>query len=80
MEEAINRIKEMEALFNFLLSVPKSEKDKFKKERDILISYYESPLWRKDFQLDEKGLLPKDLKRGILSEDGIYNYLTEAEG
>ena len=80
MEEAINRIKEMEALFNSLLSVPKSEKDKFKKERDILISYYESPLWRKDFQLDEKGLLPKDLKRGILSEDGIYNYLTEAEG
>ena len=77
MEEAINRIKEMEALFNFLLSVPESEKHKFKKERDILIAYYESPLWREDLKLDEKGMLPKSLKRGILSEDGIYNFITE---
>ena len=26
---------------------------------------------------DEAGLLPKDLKRGVLSEDGIYNLLEE---
>ena len=77
MKETIERIEKMEALFNFLLSVPKSEKHKYKKERDILIAYYESPLWREDFELDEKGMLPKDLKRGILSEDGVYNYITE---
>ncbi|MBE6731153.1 MAG: DUF4298 domain-containing protein [Ruminococcaceae bacterium] len=77
MIEAIKRIKEMEALFDFLLSVPKSEAHKFKKERDMLISYYESKLWRYDFELDEKGLLPSDLKRGVLSEDGIYNYISE---
>ena len=29
--------------------------------------------WKKDFEDDEKGLLPKELKRGVLSEDGIYN-------
>ena len=33
--------------------------------------------WRKDFETDEKGLLPPDLKRGVLSEDGIYNLLEE---
>ncbi len=77
MDEVIKRIKEMEALFSFLLSVPKSEMHKFEKERKVLISYYESPLWREDFELDEKGLLPPGLKRGVLSEDGVYNFITE---
>ena len=40
-----------------------------------LSDYYESPAWKRDFVADEKGLLPKDLKRGVLSEDGIYNLL-----
>jgi hypothetical protein len=29
--------------------------------------------------MDEQGLLPSDLKRGILSEDGFYNYLQQAK-
>ena len=28
------------------------------------------------FADDEAGLLPKDLKRGVLSEDGLWNLLT----
>ena len=28
-----------------------------------------------DFALDEEGLLPNNLKRGVLSEDGIYDAL-----
>ena len=31
----------------------------------------------KDFEADEEGKLPADLKRGVLSEDGIYNLLTD---
>ena len=42
-----------------------------------LQAYYESVKWRKDFESDEAGLLPKNLKRGVLSEDGIYNLLEE---
>lgn len=42
-----------------------------------LEAYYTSPLWRKDFEADEAGKLPKDLKRGVLSEDGIYDLLTD---
>ena len=44
----------------------------------ILLAYYESPLWRSDFEADARGELPQSLKRGILSEDGFYNFLTEA--
>ena len=42
-----------------------------------LRSYYESSEWRKDFEDDEKGLLPNDLHRGVLSEDGLYDLLDE---
>ena len=42
-----------------------------------LEAYYTSPAWRTDFEAHEAGLLPPDLKRGVLSEDGIYNLLEE---
>ena len=42
-----------------------------------LEAYYTSPQWRKDFEADEAGKLPKDLKRGVLSEDGIWNVLDD---
>lgn len=42
-----------------------------------LTAYYESPLWRQDFEDDCAGNLPKDLRRGVLSEDAVYNLLTE---
>ena len=40
-----------------------------------LASYLDSEEWQRDFADDEKGLLPQDLKRGVLSEDGIWNLL-----
>ena len=40
-----------------------------------LARYYESAQWRSDFAADEAGLLPSTLKRGVLSEDGVYNFL-----
>lgn len=42
-----------------------------------LCAYYGSNKWRQDYADDEAGLLPKNLKRGILSEDGIWNVLTD---
>ena len=42
-----------------------------------LEAYYESVKWRKDYENDEAGLLPSNLSRGVLSEDGIYNLLEE---
>lgn len=40
-----------------------------------LDAYYQSPQWKRDYADDEAGLLPGDLKRGVLSEDGIYDLL-----
>ena len=32
-----------------------------------------------DYEADEAGQIPTDLKRGVLSEDGLYNLLHDAE-
>ena len=42
-----------------------------------LAEYYASEDWRRDFEDDEAGKLPHDLKRGVLSEDSIYNILSD---
>ena len=42
-----------------------------------LSAYYGSDEWKQDFADDEAGLLPAGLKRGVLSEDGIWNLLAE---
>ncbi len=41
-----------------------------------LEKYYGSDDWKQDFADDEQGLLPQDLERGVLSEDGIWTVLT----
>lgn len=43
-----------------------------------LESYYGSEMWKQDYADDEAGRLPADLKRGVLSEDGIWNLLSDA--
>ena len=43
-----------------------------------LAAYYDGELWLSDFRADEAGLLPEDLKRGVLSEDGLFNLLERA--
>ena len=42
-----------------------------------LSDYYSSLAWKRDYAADEAGLFPKDLKCGVLSEDGIYDLLNE---
>lgn len=42
-----------------------------------LFDYYGSTLWMKDYEDDEAGKLPKDLKRGVLSEDAVYDLITD---
>lgn len=71
MEEIVERVKRMEEAF-----------DRFRQTRDpelkvLLAGYMESGLWLSDYMADERGELPQDLKRGVLSEDGLYNLLWE---
>ena len=79
----IERITNMESLFDKSEEVVKrleaALKDFAALKHDIakLEAYYNSPQWRKDFEADEAGKLPQDLKRGVLSEDGIYDLLSD---
>lgn len=41
-----------------------------------LEAYYVSNTWRRDYEDDAVGKLPADLKRGVLSEDAVYDLLT----
>ena len=79
----IERIARMEALFDKSTEVVRRLEQTLEDfealQPDIaeLEAYYTSPQWRKDFEADEAGKLPKDLKRGVLSEDGVYDLLTD---
>ena len=42
-----------------------------------LESYYTGTQWRQDFEDDSVGKLPASLKRGVLSEDAVYDLLTD---
>ena len=77
----IERIKWMEQRFNNALAAIKDgSADSLKAiKEDVaeLSKYYGSKLWKQDFAADEAGILPPDLKRGLLSEDGIWNLLSD---
>ncbi|MBQ9211330.1 MAG: DUF1653 domain-containing protein [Clostridia bacterium] len=45
----------------------------------LLNGYYVSGEWREDYEADERGELPPDLKRGVLSQDALYDLLTSAK-
>ena len=81
VDETIERIRKMEAIFDQaqkLMEAPEKNKEEYLEyqgEIEILAGYYESPKWKEDLSLDEEGALPQDLKRGVLSEDGIYDLL-----
>ena len=88
----IERIKWMEQRFNNAMAAIKDgSADSLKAiKEDVaeLSKYYGSELWKQDFAADERqrvgdgtlgmaGKLPPDLKRGVLSEDGIWNLLSD---
>ena len=44
-----------------------------------LEAYYTGPQWRRDYEDDCAGRLPEGLKRGVLSEDAVYDLLSMLE-
>lgn len=44
-------------------------------EVKALETYYAGPEWKEDYAADEQGMFPDTLKRGVLSEDAVYNLL-----
>ena len=44
---------------------------------EALEAYYTRAEWKRDFAADEAGKLPPELKRGVLSEDAVYDLLED---
>ena len=84
-KEQIARIRLMERRLNQALAAVKrldSALEKYEAAQEAIAAlseYYGSDLWKQDFADDEAGLLPVGLKRGVLSEDGIWNLLTDCK-
>lgn len=82
-EFTIQRIAAMEAAFDRtalavrMLEAALDTYETVKVDIDRLTEYLESGAWREDFEADEAGLVPGGLKRGVLSEDGLYNLLAD---
>ena len=80
----VKRITEMEASMERVNKVVTAIREHLNRlgnlSSDIekLQDYYENE-WREDFEADERGELPKDLKRGVLSEDALFDLLEETE-
>ena len=84
IEYAIERIEHLERIFDEVQNSFKNdpnflENKKMEVKVSLLTQYLESGQWLRDFELDEKGKLPSGLKRGILSEDGLYNLICDIE-
>ena len=81
--EQIARIRHMEQLFDLAKEAMEEvmmSLETYEKAQEaiaVLSEYYGSKEWKQDYADDEAGLLPKDLKRGVLSEDGLWNLLSD---
>ena len=88
--EQIERIKQMELRMNRVAKAVKklsavldryevalTQYEGVQEDVTALKAYYGSDEWKQDFYDDEQGLLPLDLKRGVLSEDELWNLLSD---
>ena len=81
IQEAADRIRQMELYFDRLQETAEKNPDALREDTStiailqILTQYYESGQWLQDYELDEKGLLPQGLKRGVLAQDTVYDFL-----
>lgn len=83
LDTVIDRVKQMEQFMDIVLGVLQNSPESIKEDEIIkekiteLEHYQESGLWLLDFECDERGELPRDLKRGVLAEDMLYNLLCD---
>ena len=81
MLSVIERIQQMERYYDAVSSALEANANEMHENIAIskmiqeLTEYMDSGLWLQDYERDERGELPKDLKCGVLSEDGLYNLL-----
>ena len=76
----VERVSFYEMIFDEVRSMPREAAaigEEIRMKVRLLDEYYTSGEWQEDYEADEGGLLPADLKRGVLSQDGLYDFLME---
>lgn len=82
-EDLLSRVREMEERYDRLTRVITSLEDalaayaRVRPDLEALQEYLDSGQWKADFEADEAGEIPAGVKRGVLSEDGLYNLLEQ---
>lgn len=79
--EVIARVERMERRFDALsaaLRSPDALASPTVREDFAALSAYLSGAWLADYELDRCGQLPPTLKRGVLSQDALYDLLCRA--
>ena len=71
--DRIERVEKYERLFNEASVSRDPEKLR------LLDAYYSSGEWMEDYEADERGELPPDLKRGVLAQDALYDLLEDSK-
>ena len=80
IQRAVDRIRQMEHDYDVLQDIARDNPAVLREDvsvRAILqnqMQYYESGQWLQDYKLDEQGLLPQNLKRGVLAQDTLYDF------
>lgn len=80
--ERVERIREMEECLERCLeatarlSAACKQWNETLEDSRILEEYYMDGDWMEDYEADERGELPDDLIRGVLSEDTVYDYIS----
>jgi hypothetical protein len=82
IENIVERVRRMEAYMDTVQAAVANgtaDAPEILELRRILTEYMDGGQWMKDYEADERGELPADLKRGVLSEDALYDLLTTLE-
>ena len=84
-EDRDARINRMSERFNQLAAVTKVLSEKAEKLQDLaptvdeFKNYIGSGQWLKDYEADERGEIGPEVDRSVLSEDGLYNLMSDLD-
>ena len=81
-DERIERIKKMEAKLDDVTPKIRAFEESLNNMKKVfedmkILSDYYSNEWKQDYEADEEGKIPKDLKRGVLGQDTLYDLFSD---
>ena len=76
----VERVKHMEKCMEMVeAALRKGEMHTVRRQIRTLRTYMESGQWLADYEADERGEFPAEMKRGVLSQDGLYDLLAQID-